>query len=64
MAGVNSDQCVYNTLADAASLGYEVVLVDGASGTTSPEFCHTATLYNVVRCYGSVISASEFASAS
>jgi nicotinamidase-related amidase len=51
-AGVNSDQCVYATLVDAACLGYDVVLVDGASATTSPTFCHEATLYNTRQCYG------------
>lgn len=52
LAGVNSDQCVYSTLTDAACLGYDVVLVDGASATTSPQYCHDATLYNTRQCYG------------
>jgi ureidoacrylate peracid hydrolase len=52
LAGVNSDQCVYSTLVDAACLGYDVVLVDGACATTSPAFCHEATLYNTRQCYG------------
>lgn len=51
-AGVNSDQCVAATLVDAANLGYDVVLVDGAAATTSPAFCHEATLYNVRQCFG------------
>jgi ureidoacrylate peracid hydrolase len=50
--GVNSDQCVYSSLIDAACLGYDVVFVDGASATTSPAFCHDATLYNTRQCYG------------
>jgi nicotinamidase-related amidase len=52
LAGVNSDQCVSSTLVDGACLGYDVVLVDGASATTSPAFCHEATLYNTRQCYG------------
>jgi len=52
LAGVNSDQCVYSTLVDGACLGYDVVLVDGACATTSPAFCHEATLYNTRQCYG------------
>jgi nicotinamidase-related amidase len=52
LAGVNSDQCVYATLVDGACLGYDVVLVDGASATTSPAFCHEATLYNTRQCFG------------
>lgn len=51
-AGVNSDQCVAATLIDAACLGYDVVLVEDASATTSPAFCHEATLYNTRQCYG------------
>ncbi|MGP2438393.1 cysteine hydrolase family protein [Streptomyces sp. JW3] len=51
-AGVNSDQCVYATLVDAACLGYDVVLLTDASATTSPAYCHDATLYNVRQCYG------------
>jgi nicotinamidase-related amidase len=50
--GVNSDQCVYSSLIDAACLGYDVVLVDGAAATTSPAYCHDATLYNTRQCYG------------
>ncbi|WP_280302339.1 cysteine hydrolase family protein [Nocardia neocaledoniensis] len=52
LAGVNSDQCVAATLIDGACLGYDVVLVDGASATTSPAYCHQATLYNTRQCYG------------
>ncbi|MEV1133369.1 cysteine hydrolase family protein [Rhodococcus coprophilus] len=51
-AGVNIDQCVLATLTDAASLGYNVVLVEGASTTSSPEFCVEATLYNTRQCFG------------
>jgi nicotinamidase-related amidase len=50
--GVNSDQCVYSSLIDAACLGYDVVLVDGAAATTSPAYCHDATVYNTRQCYG------------
>lgn len=51
-AGVNSDQCVYSTLIDAACLGYDVVMLADAAATTSPAFCHEATLYNVRLCFG------------
>jgi ureidoacrylate peracid hydrolase len=51
-AGVNSDQCVYATLIDAACAGYDVVLLTDASATTSPGFCHEATIYNTRRCFG------------
>lgn len=51
-AGVNADQCVLATLTDAACLGYDAVLVEGASATTSPSYCYDATVYNVRQCFG------------
>ena len=50
--GVNADQCVLNTLTDAANLGYDVILIEDAVGTTSPPYCLDATLYNIRQCYG------------
>lgn len=51
-AGVNADQCVLATLTDAACLGYDVVMIEGASATTSPAFCYDAAVYNVRQCFG------------
>jgi ureidoacrylate peracid hydrolase len=51
-AGVNADQCVLATLMDAANLGYDVVMIEDAVGTTSPQFCMDATVYNVRQCFG------------
>lgn len=51
-AGVNADQCVLATLMDAACLGYDVVMLDDATATTSPSFCWDATVYNVRQCFG------------
>lgn len=51
-AGVNVDQCVFATLVDAACAGYDVVLLEDCSATTSPGFCAEATLYNVRQCFG------------
>ena len=57
--GVNADQCVLATLMDANFLGYDTVLVEDCSATTSPAFCMEATLYNVRQCFGfSVTSAA------
>ncbi|MGE0255455.1 MAG: cysteine hydrolase family protein [Alphaproteobacteria bacterium] len=53
-AGVNSDQCVLHTLADANFLGYDTILLDDCAATTSPEFCRAATLYNVKQIFGFV----------
>lgn len=51
-AGVNADQCVLATLIDAACVGYDVVMLEDASATTSPDFCWDATVYNVRQCFG------------
>ena len=51
-AGVNADQCVLHTLADANALGYDTLLLEYATGTTSPAFCMQATLYNVRQIFG------------
>ena len=50
--GVNADQCVLATLMDANFLGYDTLLVEDCSATTSPEYCLPATLYNVRTCFG------------
>jgi nicotinamidase-related amidase len=50
--GVNADQCVMATLQDANFLGYDCVLIKDCTGTTSPEYCWQATLYNVKQCFG------------
>lgn len=53
-AGVNVDQCVLCTLQDANFLGYDCVLLDDCSATTSPAFCAEAARYNVNQCFGFV----------
>lgn len=53
-AGVNIDQCVMCTLQDAHFLGYDCILLEDCSATTSPKFCIEATLYNVRQCFGFV----------
>jgi len=60
-SGVNSDQCVLSTLTDAGCLGYDCILLDDCSATTSPDFCQDATVYNVRQCYGFVASGSDLA---
>lgn len=55
-AGVNADQCVMTTLQDANFLGYDCILLEDCTATTSPEFCWQATLYNVKQCFGFVSS--------
>lgn len=55
-AGVNADQCVMATLQDANFLGYDCILLEDCTATTSPDFCWQATLYNVKQCFGFVSS--------
>ncbi|WP_284945640.1 cysteine hydrolase family protein [Acidisoma cladoniae] len=59
-AGVNVDQCVLGTLQDASCLGYDCVLLEDCSGTTSPAYCVAATLYNVRQCFGFVARSEGF----
>jgi nicotinamidase-related amidase len=58
-AGVNLDQCVLHTLADAACLGYDCVLLDDCSATTSPAFCADAARYNIAQCFGFTVSSID-----
>lgn len=51
-AGVNADQCVLCTLQDANFLGYDCLLLEDCTATTSPAYCMEATLYNVRQCFG------------
>jgi nicotinamidase-related amidase len=53
--GVNADQCVLHTLADANFLGYDTLLVGDCSATTSPAYCWDATLYNIKQIFGFVV---------
>lgn len=51
-AGVNADHCVLGTLMDANFAGYDTILIEDATATTSPDFCMQATLHNVRFCFG------------
>lgn len=62
-AGVNSDQCVYATLMSANFLGYDCLLVEDCAATTSPAYCHAATLYNVSQCFGFVTGSEDLIAA-
>jgi len=54
IGGVNMDQCVMTTLEDASFLGYDTVLIQDATATTSPDFCIQSVLYNVKLLFGFV----------
>jgi ureidoacrylate peracid hydrolase len=58
-AGVNLDQCVLHTLADANFLGYDTLLVEDCAATTNPDFCREATILNITQIFGFVLSSAE-----
>jgi nicotinamidase-related amidase len=62
-AGVNADQCVLCTLQDANFRGYDCILLEDCTATSSPDFCMQATIYNVRQCFGFVISSGDLAGA-
>ena len=62
-AGVNADQCVMTTLQDAMFLGYDCLLVEDCVGTTSPDYCMQATLYNVKLLFGFVTGSTAIRAA-
>jgi nicotinamidase-related amidase len=58
VGGVNMDQCVMTTLEDASFLGYDTILIEDGTATTSPEFCVQSVLYNVKLLFGFVTRSS------
>jgi nicotinamidase-related amidase len=58
-AGVNTDQCVLHSLTDANFLGYGCVMVEDCCGTTSPDFCSAAAVWNVKKCFGFVTDSAR-----
>jgi len=58
-AGVNADQCVLATLMDANFLGYDTLMLEDCSATTSPDYCWQATLYNVRQCFGFTLQSTS-----
>ena len=53
VGGVNMDQCVMTTLEDASFLGYDTVLVEDGTATTSPDYCVQAVLSTSSACSAS-----------
>ena len=60
-AGVNTDHCVLGTLMDANFHGYDTIMLQDCTGTTSPDFCYQAALHNVRFCFGFTATAADFA---
>ncbi|KAF8609801.1 Isochorismatase hydrolase [Ceratobasidium sp. AG-I] len=60
-AGVNADQCVIGTVAEAFSKGYDIVVVEDLVATTSPEGGKSNLVFNALHCYGFVTSSTDLA---
>jgi biuret amidohydrolase len=60
-AGINADQCVLCTLQDANFRGYDCLLLEDCTATTSPDYCLAATIYNVRQCFGFVVRSEAIA---
>jgi nicotinamidase-related amidase len=60
---VNADHCVLGTLMDANFKGYDTILLEDCTATTSPEFCMRATLHNVRFCFGFTATSAHLAHA-
>ena len=56
--GVNLDQCVLHTLADANFLGYDTILLEDCAATTNPDFCREATLLNIRQIFGFTVTSA------
>jgi len=52
--GVNADQCVLGTVVDAYSRGYDCILVQDATATTSPDGGLSNFIHNTTNSYGYV----------
>ena len=57
--GVNLDQCVLHTLADANFLGFDTILVEDCAATTNPDFCREATLLNIRQIFGFTVTSAD-----
>jgi len=53
--GVNADQCVLGTVIDAYYKGYNCILVEDCTATTSPEGGQANVVYNCAKSYGFVV---------
>ncbi len=58
-AGINADHCVLGTLMDANFHGFDTILLEDCTATTSPDFCLQATLHNVRFCFGFTVSSED-----
>lgn len=62
-AGVNLDQCVLHTLADANFAGFDTLLIEDCAATTNPRFCHDATILNIHQIFGFTLASTDLTEA-
>ncbi len=62
-AGVNLDQCVLHTMADANFLGYDTLLIEDCAATSNPAFCRDATLLNIRQIFGFTLLSTDLSKA-
>jgi len=58
-AGVNLDRCVLATMQDASFIGYDAILLEDCSATSSPPYCTEAARFLLRLLYGFVTSSKE-----
>jgi nicotinamidase-related amidase len=58
--GVNSDECVFATLLDASFHGYDTIMIEDGTATSSPASCHEAALYQVRFCFGFTVTSKDW----
>ena len=58
-AGVNLDRCVLATMQDAAFIGYDPILLDDCSATSSPQYCSEAARFLLRQLYGFVTTSRD-----
>ena len=61
--GINTDRCVFETLTDAASLGYDCVLVSDLCATVSPPEIEAAVVWLVETLHGFVANSADLLAA-
>lgn len=62
-SGVNTDQCVFGTVSDAYSYGWDCILLDDCTGTMTGRGAQELTEYQVSTNMGFVTSSSAFCQA-
>lgn len=62
-AGVNTDQCVFGTVSDAYSYGWDCVLLDDCTGTMTGMGAQALSEYNIAQNMGFVTGSKEFCEA-